>query len=138
MLNLVGAWRLQAGYFVVHETGDHRDIFGAEPFGRVVFAPDGRMIVLITPAVRTPPESASEMAAIFKSIAAYTGRWSIDGERFVTELDGAWDPSWVGTEQVRYYTFDGHTLSLRTMRSNIQPFPAKRSSAISTGYAKFE
>ena len=126
MLNLVGAWRFQAGYFVVHETGDRRDIFGAEPFGRVVFAPDGRMIVLITPAVRTPPESASEMAAIFKSMAAYTGRWSIDGERFVTEVDGAWDPSWVGTEQVRYYTFDGHTLSLRTMPIEHPAFPGQK------------
>jgi hypothetical protein len=126
MLNLVGVWRLRAGYFVAQDTGDRHDIFGAEPFGRVVFEPDGRMIVLITPAVRTPSESASEMAAMFKSTAAYTGRWSIDGEKFTTEVDGAWDPSWVGTEQVRYYTFDGHTLSLRTMPIEHPAFPGQK------------
>ena len=114
MLNLVGAWRLVSGYFVAQDTGDRRDIFGAEPFGRAVFDPNGRMLVLITPAGRSPAESTSEMAALYKSMAAYTGRWSIDGEKFVTKVDGAWDPSWVGTEQVRYYTFDGETLSLRT------------------------
>ena len=40
---------------------------------------------------------------------AYTGRWWIDGEKFVTQVDGAWDPGWVGTEQVRHFVFDGHT-----------------------------
>jgi len=53
------------------------------------------------------------MAALFTSMAAYTGRWSIDDEKLMKHVDSAWNPSWVGTEQVRYYTFDGHTLSLR-------------------------
>ena len=45
---------------------------------------------------------------------AYSGKWSIDSQKFVTQVDIAADPGWVGTTQVRYYTFDGRTLSLRT------------------------
>jgi hypothetical protein len=57
MLNLVGAWRLTSSYFVSVETGDRRDILGAEPFGYVVFEPNGRMVVLMTSAGRTPAET---------------------------------------------------------------------------------
>ena len=52
MLDLVGAWRLTSAYFVGQETGDRLDLFGPEPFGSVIFAPNGRMIVLITPGGR--------------------------------------------------------------------------------------
>ena len=126
MLNLVGAWRLMSGYFVAQESGERRDIFGPDPFGYAVFEPHGRMLVLITPADRSPAASTAEMAALFKSMAAYTGRWSIDDEKFMTDVDGAWDPSWVGTEQVRYYTFDGQTLSLRTMPIDHPAFPGQK------------
>jgi Lipocalin-like domain len=126
MLNLVGAWRLTSSYFVAVETGDRRDILGAEPFGYVVFEPNGRMLVFMTSAGRTPAQSSSGMAALFQSMVAYTGKWSIDGEKFATQVDGAWDPSWVGTEQVRYYTFDGQTLSLRTAPIEHPAFPGQK------------
>ena len=57
---------------------------------------------------------------------AYTGRWSIDGEKFVTKVDGARDPDWVGTEQVRHYAFDGQTLSIRTAPIEHPSFPGQK------------
>jgi hypothetical protein len=126
MLDIVGAWRLMSAYFVGQETGDRLDLFGPEPFGSVIFAPNGRMIVLITSGGRTPAWSSAEMAALFKSMAAYTGRWAIDGEKLVTKVDGAWDPSWVGTDQARYYTFDGLTLSVRTAPLDHPSFPGQK------------
>ncbi len=126
MVNLVGVWQLKSSYFVAQETGERRDIFGADPFGYAVFEPQGRMLVLITSSGRTSAEVTSEMAALFKSMVAYTGRWSNDDERLLTRVDGAWDPSWVGTEQVRYYTFDGHTLSVRTMPLDHPAFPHQK------------
>ncbi|MHB8687271.1 MAG: lipocalin-like domain-containing protein [Candidatus Dormibacteraceae bacterium] len=113
-LDLIGTWRLTAAYFVAQATGDRLDLFGAEPFGYAVLESNGRMIALLTSSGRTPAASSSDMTTLFKSMVAYTRRWSIDGEKLVTKVDGAWDPSWVGTEQVRYYAFDGQTLSIRT------------------------
>jgi hypothetical protein len=126
MLDLVGAWRLEAAYFVAQDTGDRLDLLGTEPLGYVVFAANSRMIVLLTAGGRTPTASSSEMATLFKSMIAYTGRWSIDGEKIVTHVDGAWDPSWVGTEQARYYTFDGRTLSVRTAPLDHPAFPGQK------------
>ena len=126
MLDFVGAWRLTSCYFAVPETGERRDILGADPFGYVVFEPSGRMLVLMTSAARPSGQSSPELAALFTSMVAYTGRWSIDGEKFVTKVDGAWDPSWVGTEQARYYAFDGQTLSLRTAPLEHAAFPGQK------------
>jgi hypothetical protein len=78
------------------------------------------------------------MAALFKSMVAYTGRWSNDDERLLTRVDRAWDPSRVGTGQVRYYTFDGHTLTVRTMPLDRLAFPDQKVSVTSTGNGKHE
>jgi hypothetical protein len=126
MLDLVGAWRLKAAYFVAQETGERLDLLGADPFGYGVFEANGRMIALLTSAGRTPAAAGADLAALFKSMVAYTGRWSIDGEKIVTTVDGAWDPSWVGTEQVRYYAFDGQTLSIRTAPTEVPAFPGQK------------
>jgi hypothetical protein len=105
MVNLVGVWRLKSIAFVAQETGERLDFNVADPFGYMVFDPTDRMLVLMTAGGRTPAESASQMASLFQSMGAYTGWWSIDGEKLVTEVDGAWEPSWVGTEQIRYCKF---------------------------------
>jgi hypothetical protein len=42
------------------------------------------------------------MAELFRSMVAYSGKWSIDREKFVTEVEIAADPGWVGTTQVRF------------------------------------
>jgi len=34
-----------------------------------------------------------------------------------------WDPGLIGTEQVRYYAFDGQTVSFRTAALRLQAFP---------------
>lgn len=125
MVDLVGTWRLKSAYFLAQRTGDRLDLFGAEPFGYAVFEPSGRMISLLTSDLRTRALSATDPAALHKTMVAYTGRWSIDGEKFITLVDGAWDPSWVGTEQVRHFVYDGTTLSIRTMPLHHPSFPGE-------------
>jgi Lipocalin-like domain len=125
LLNLVGAWRATSSYFVESGTGERCDMFAGDVFGSVVFEPTGRMVVLMTFGPRVPAESDSDMTALFKSMVAYTGKWSVDDETFVTRVDGAWDPGWIGTEQVRYHAFDGETLSLRTAPIQHPAFPGR-------------
>jgi Lipocalin-like domain len=125
MIDLVGTWRLKSAYFVAQGTGERLDVLGADPFGYAVFEPGGRMISILTADVRARAAAAADMATLFKSMVAYTGRWSIDGEKFVTQVDGAWDPSWVGTEQVRHFEYDGHALSVRTAPLSHPSFPGE-------------
>ena len=114
MLDLVGVWRLLASCVVLTDTGERTDLLGHEPSAYAIFEPGGRMMVMGQAKNRPPGTSTAAMAELFQSIVAYSGRWTIDSEKFATEVDIAADPGWVGTTQVRYYTFDGQTLSLRT------------------------
>jgi Lipocalin-like domain len=123
MMDLVGTWRLTSAHLVRQATGDRVDLLGADPFGFVVFEPGGRMIVIMTSDARTRSKAAGDVAALLRSMIAYTGRYTVDGEKFVTKVDGAWDPSWVGTEQVRYFAFDGRTLSLRSTPLHHPSYP---------------
>jgi Lipocalin-like domain len=125
MMDLVGTWRLKSAYFLAEGTGERLDVLGAEPFGYAVFEPGGRLVVIITSSGRTRATSDADMAALYKSMVAYTGRWSIDGEKLITHVDGAWDPSWVGTEQVRHVAGDGRTLSARTAPAEHPAFPGQ-------------
>ena len=83
------------------------------------------MISILTSGAGTRAASAADPGALHKSMVAYTGHWSTDGDTFAVQVDGAWDPSWVGTEQVRYLTFDGHTLSIRTAPIDHPSFPGE-------------
>jgi hypothetical protein len=123
-----------AGYVVAEETGERTELFGAAPRGYAIFDADGRMMAILAASDRVAGTSVADMAELFRSMVAYSGRWSIDGERFVTEVDLASDPSWIGTAQVRYYAFDGRTLSLRTALIQHPSFPGR----MAVVYAEWE
>jgi lipocalin-like protein len=72
------------------------------------------MMMLLEATGRMADQTQAEMAQLYRSMLAYSGKWSVDAEKFVTEVDLASDPSLVGTSQVRYYTYDGEIMSLRT------------------------
>jgi hypothetical protein len=114
MLNPVGVWRFIAGYAIAEETGERTDLYGAEPRGYAIFDAGGRMMGMLEASGRVAGDSETEMAELYRSIIAYSGKWSVDAEKFITEVDLASDPSLVGTAQVRYYTYDGQMMSLRT------------------------
>ena len=126
MLDLVGVWRLIASYVVVEGTGERTELLGHEPYAYAIFEPGGRMMVIGHAKNRTPATSTAAMAELFQSIVAYSGRWTIDSEKFATEVDIAADPGWVGTTQVRYYTFDGQIRSLRTVPLELATHPGRK------------
>jgi hypothetical protein len=121
--DLVGTWRLDSAYFVAQKTGDRIDILGANPFGFFILDPSGRMITIMTSDSHTRENATGDIAELYRSMISYTGRVSIDGEKAVTHVDGAWDPGWVGTEQVRYASLNGNMLSLRSAPLRHPAFP---------------
>ncbi len=114
MLDPVGVWRLIAGYAIAEETGERIELYGADPRGYGIFEPGGRMMAMLEASGRVAGKTEAEMAGLYRSMVAYSGKWSVDAEKFITEVDLASDPNLVGTTQVRYYTYDGEIMSLRT------------------------
>jgi hypothetical protein len=46
---------------------------------------------------------------------AYTGIYRLEGDKWITKVDVSWNPAWLGTEQVRFFKFDGDRLQVISM-----------------------
>ncbi len=119
--SLLGSWQLVSIQVRNEDTGEVADLHGPNPQGCIVFTPE-RMAVLITSSGRKPPAGEAETAALFQGLSAYTGRYRLEGTRLITDVDVAWHPAWVNTEQPRHYMLDGDRLTLTT---DVQDHPAR-------------
>ncbi|WP_242400894.1 lipocalin-like domain-containing protein [Acetobacter okinawensis] len=49
----------------------------------------------------------TDRAQLMKTLVAYIGRYRVEGDQWITTVQTAWAPEWVGTEQRRTVTVDG-------------------------------
>jgi hypothetical protein len=112
--DLLGVWELSS--FVLEDAaiGERRAVLGQRPSGVLVLTAEGRLISVVTAENLPAPRSDADRARAYASMLAYSGRYRIEGNRFVTEVDVAWDPDWIGTRQVRFWHIDRDVLSIET------------------------
>src|SRR5713101_2559227 len=89
-------------------------LYGERPNGYLVFTPENRMLALVTAEHRKKPETDEDRVAAFRSMAAYSGIYRVEGDRWITKVDIAWTESWTGTEQMRFFKLEGDTLTVST------------------------
>jgi hypothetical protein len=107
---LIGVWILRSAYIELVDTKEKAFPFGDNPRGVLVLDEGGRMAAIITPALQ--PDDAPPPPRKF---AAYSGRYRIEpGGRFVTDVDIAWLPTWLGTAQARNFSFHNDELHIVT------------------------
>ena len=119
--SLLGRWRLVGAWAVAPNGTDVVPAYGdAPPDGMIRYDADGRMMAMITSGNRAlidgdrqsaPPE---QRAAAFADCLGYAGRWVIEGERITHHVELATVPNWVGTDLVRFISWQGDQLRLRT------------------------
>ena len=64
-------------------------------------------------AIITPSHQPGDGPPPRRKLLAYSGRYRIEnGERFVTDVDIAWIPGWVGTRQGRNFKLQEDTLDI--------------------------
>ena len=125
--NLFGIWSLISLQFVMTETGECRDMYGADPLGYLFITPDKRMMTVITSKGRVPSDNESGDAALFKSMMAYSGSFRFEGEdQFITKVEVSWHPGWVGTEQARTFSIAGDILSITAAEALHPMFPGRK------------
>jgi Lipocalin-like domain len=107
---LVGTWTLLSVVMEDIESKEQVLLWGERPSGRLVVTPGGYWIVVQTAEGRGVPESDEECVAAFRSLLAYSGRCRIAGGKVIIKIDMAWDESWTGTEQIRFFRLDGDRL----------------------------
>ncbi|HEX6013951.1 MAG TPA: lipocalin-like domain-containing protein [Geminicoccaceae bacterium] len=77
---LHGSWRLVSFQMqVVGEDAPPRNVFGPQPFGRLVLTPERYMAAYLSRPDRKPPSNQAEAAALLSSMSAYTGRFRLEG-----------------------------------------------------------
>lgn len=124
---LVGDWRLRSLRFEFTDDERQVDMYGADPVGFLVIGREGRMMTIITARDR----QGSDAAGLLQGMMAYSGRYRVEGtDRFVTLVDAAWHPSWVGTEQARTFRVDAGVLFITTDELSHPRFPGRRGRGI--------
>jgi hypothetical protein len=110
---LTGNWRLVSFYTEDVQTKERVNAYGEHPKGHVAITSD-RVFAFVTADGRKAPQTPEEQAAAFRSMISYTGKYRLEGDKLITTVDLAWNESWVGTEQMRFWRLDGDKLSITT------------------------
>lgn len=103
---LIGTWQLVSYQVELQETGEFIDAMGATPRGRVIFTPDNWVAFNLEGSNRTPAETEDDHITLLNTLVAYIGRYRIEKNQWITTVETAWAPQWVGTEQRRTVTVD--------------------------------
>jgi hypothetical protein len=111
---LLGTWRLVSFEWEFQATGEKEPLLGKNPAGYIIFTPEGRFMAILTGEGRKAPKTDQDRADLLKSMFAYTGMYRLEGDKWITKVDVAWNPEWIGTEQVRFFKVDGDRLQVVT------------------------
>ena len=129
---LLGAWKLISAPVRMEDTGEVTEPLGPNPRGFAIFAPNGRMMVVLTAGGRAPPTSDAESAALFNAMTAYTGRFEVHQNQVLFKIDAAWQPAWENTELLRFFELEGDRLTLRTAVQEHPAAPGRKFRAVLT------
>jgi len=115
---LIGTWRLIDVVTEDAATGEKTSAWGPDPEGFINYAPDGRMMVINIRSDRAKPAGAvptpQEAADLFKSMLAYAGTYTVEGNVITHRIEISWNEAWTGTHQERIATLDGNRVHLST------------------------
>jgi hypothetical protein len=114
---LLGTWRLKS-HVVTTAASERSTPYGENPKGYLSYSADGRMQVIgaadqrPVPAGASPPEK--ERVALYDTMFAYAGTYSIEGGEVIHHVDISWNEVWTGTDQIRLFEVSGNMLTLTT------------------------
>jgi hypothetical protein len=122
---IVGIWKLVSYEVEVQATGEKIPVMGQNPTGYVIFTPEGRVAFVLTGEGRKAAKTTEDRAELLNTLVAYTGMYRVEGDKWITKVEVAWNPEWVGTEQTRSFTVDGDRLQVVTPWRIMPNWPEK-------------
>ena len=118
---LVGGGKL-VSMVAIAPDGTTTNTLGDHPVGQISYTPGGQMSALLQHTERPTLTGSTardatdaEIVAAWRTFIAYFGSYSVDADAgaVVHHVQGAYLPSMVGTDQVRYFTFEDDRLILQ-------------------------
>ena len=112
---LAGTWKV-VSLITKFNGGDAVEPFGPNPKGTLVLTPEGQWIIILTRANREPAKNLEEKAALLDSMLAYSGKYTIEGNRMMIRVDTTWNEiySAANQNQTRFFNIEGDKLTIRS------------------------
>jgi Lipocalin-like domain len=120
---LVGVWKLISYLTEFQDGSPTRATFGEHPTGYIIFTREGRLMAIVEAEGRKAPSTDSDRAALLKSLVAYSGKYRVEGNQWITSVDTAWNPAWDGTDQARTFRIVGNRLMVTSTWQAAVNFP---------------
>ena len=124
---LQGKWRLVAAEDLRPDGTVARYPWGRHPIGSIVVEGGSCYVQIMSSDVPNFSATTSSVndqmkAALLSTYIAYTGPCTFDDAKGTTtmKVEGAWRPNYVGTEQTRFYRFEGNKMLYGPAPNSIQ------------------
>jgi hypothetical protein len=91
---VLGSWRMISWTYRVVATGEKRDALGQNPRGFIVYTPERVMILVLNNNRKRPlqlPPADDEKIALFDTMFAYSGTYTVEPDRVIHHLDMSWN-----------------------------------------------
>ena len=117
MASLVGVYRLVEQVNVALD-GNRTDARGEGAAGTLIYTAEGRMSVQLTRADRPVAGDLDALATALDEYLGYFGTYSVDENAGTVthHVEGCSYSAWTGTDQIRFYEWNGTHLTLRAER----------------------
>lgn len=123
---LVGTYKL-ISFTSKFDDGTSYEFLGPQPVGYTVITPKIFTAILVS-TDRKPGNTADAKLALFNSLIAYSGPYTIEGSKLITHVEVSWNQAWTGTKQGRTWTVEGDKLILVTDWAPSVKDPSKKAS----------
>lgn len=100
---IVGSWRVVSYELEFQDGSERRLPLGSQPNGYLVFGADGRMMAYLEADARKAPQTDEERSAAYRTMIAYTGKYRVEGDKWITKVDGSWNVEWRGTDRSSFF-----------------------------------
>ena len=116
--SVVGTWRLVSWVEEETESKAVHKLFGDNPLGFITYTSDGHMMVMFADPSRKPAAASkatdAEAAQLYRTMVAYAGRYTLEGDNVIHHIDISWNQVWNGTDQQRFVEVTSNHLTIRT------------------------
>jgi hypothetical protein len=110
--SIVGSWRLVTWVEVETESKAVHTAFGD------TYTPDGRMSLFIIDPKRKPSSGPkptdAEAVDLYRTMIAYSGAYSLEGNKVTHKIEVSWNQAWTGTNQQRFIEVKDDQLIIKT------------------------
>jgi hypothetical protein len=112
---LLGTWKMVSWTVEDLLSGEQSPALGENPAGYITYSPEGRVMVLVLRGGRKKPAdlvpTEAEKVALYDSMFAYAGTYSLEHEKVLHHIDMSWNEVWTGTTQIRFLKLRDHELT---------------------------